>query len=246
MSDFRFTRPDGFPPIVKNLIIINALVFIAQLTLANRFPITEWFMLWPIMPDQLHKLLVESGALEAGQQFKPYQIVTHMFSHSPSTFFHILFNMFTLWMFGRVLENVWGGERFLFFYLASGLGAAALHLGMQYVRCEELLSFFQVNNYKAIQDNIGAISPALGASGAVMGVMAAFAYLFPNTELFIMFIPVPVKAKWAMLGLAAIDLFGGITSITGDNIAHFAHLGGAITGFLIVYFWNKTNRRSLY
>jgi rhomboid-like protein len=198
------------------------------------------------MPDQLHKLLVESGALETGQQFKPYQIVTHMFSHSPSTFFHILFNMFTLWMFGRVLENVWGGERFLFFYLACGLGAAALHLGMQYFRCEELLSFFQVNDYKAIQDNIGAISPALGASGAVMGVMAAFAFLFPNTELYIMFIPVPVKAKWAMLGLAAIDLFGGVTSITGDNIAHFAHLGGAITGFLIVYFWNKTNRRSLY
>ncbi len=246
MSDFRFTRPDGFPPIVKNLIIINVLVFIAQLTLSNRFPITEWFMLWPIMPDQLHKLLVESGALETGQQFKPYQIVTHMFSHSPSTFFHILFNMFTLWMFGRVLENVWGGERFLFFYLACGLGAAALHLGMQYFRCEELLSFFQVNNYKAIQDNIGAISPALGASGAVMGVMAAFAFLFPNTELYIMFIPVPVKAKWAMLGLAAIDLFGGVTSITGDNIAHFAHLGGALTGFLIVYFWNKTNRRSLY
>jgi rhomboid-like protein len=203
-------------------------------------------MLWPIMPDQLHKLLVESGALETGQQFKPYQIVTHMFSHSPSTFFHILFNMFTLWMFGRVLENVWGGERFLFFYLACGLGAAALHLGMQYFRCEELLSFFQVNDYKAIQDNIGAISPALGASGAVMGVMAAFAFLFPNTELYIMFIPVPVKAKWAMLGLAAIDLFGGVTSITGDNIAHFAHLGGALTGFLIVYFWNKTNRRSLY
>jgi membrane associated rhomboid family serine protease len=86
----------------------------------------------------------------------------------------------------------------------------------------------------------------LGASGAVMGVMAAFAFLFPNTELYIMFIPVPVKAKWAMLGLAAIDLFGGVTSITGDNIAHFAHLGGALTGFLIVYFWNKTNRRSLY
>jgi membrane associated rhomboid family serine protease len=99
---------------------------------------------------------------------------------------------------------------------------------------------------KAIRDNLGAISPALGASGAVMGVMVAFAYLFPNTELFIMFIPVPVKAKWAVLGLAAIDLFGGVASIGGDNIAHFAHLGGALTGFLIVLFWNKTNRRTLY
>lgn len=246
MSDFRFTRPDNFPPIVKNLIIINVLVYVAQLTLANRFPITEWFMLWPLMPGKLHQYLVESGALEAGQLFKPYQLATHMFSHSPATFFHIFFNMFTLWMFGKILENVWGGERFLFFYLACGLGAAALHLGMQYFRCQELLLAFESNNVKAVQDNIGAVSPALGASGAVMGVMVAFAYLFPNTELYIMFIPVPVKAKWAMLGLAAIDLFGGVTSVTGDNIAHFAHLGGAITGFLIVFFWNKTNRRSLY
>lgn len=92
----------------------------------------------------------------------------------------------------------------------------------------------------------GFLAPAVGASGAIMGVMAAFAYLFPNTELYIMLIPFPVKAKWAMLGLAAIDLFGGVARVSGDNIAHFAHLGGAITGFLIVFFWNKTNRRSLY
>ena len=147
---------------------------------------------------------------------------------------------------GKILENVWGGQRFLFFYLACGLGAAALHLGIQYVRCEELLAAFDAGNMKQVQETIGAVSPALGASGAIMGVMVAFAYLFPNTELYIMFIPVPVKAKWAMLGLAAIDLFGGVTSITGDNIAHFAHLGGAITGFLIVLYWNKTNRHSLY
>ena len=246
MSDFRFTRPDNFPPIVKNLIIINALVYIAQLTLANRFPVTEWLLLWPVMPDKLVHYLVESGALEAGQHFKPYQIATHLFAHSPSSIFHIFFNMFTLWMFGKILENVWGGQRFLFFYLACGLGAAALHLGIQYVRCEELLAAFEAGNMKQVQETIGAVSPALGASGAIMGVMVAFAYLFPNTELYIMFIPVPVKAKWAMLGLAAIDLFGGVTSITGDNIAHFAHLGGAITGFLIVLYWNKTNRHSLY
>lgn len=246
MSDFRFTRPDNFPPIVKNLIIINALVYIAQLTLANRFPVTEWLLLWPVMPDKLVRYLVESGALEAGQHFKPYQLATHLFAHAPSTIFHIFFNMFTLWMFGKILENVWGGQRFLFFYLACGLGAAALHLGIQYVRCQELLTAFEAGNMRVVQENIGAVSPALGASGAVMGVMVAFAYLFPNTELYIMFIPVPVKAKWAMLGLAAIDLFGGVTSVTGDNIAHFAHLGGAITGFLIVLYWNKSNRHSLY
>jgi rhomboid-like protein len=169
-----------------------------------------------------------------------------MFAHSPQTLFHIVFNMFTLWMFGKVLENVWGGPRFLLFYFACGLGAAALHLGVQYLRCQELLASFTAGDAVAIQQQLGAVSPALGASGAVMGVMVAFAYLFPNTELFIMFIPVPVKAKWAMLGLAAIDLFGGVASVSGDNIAHFAHLGGALTGFLMVLYWNKTNRRSLY
>jgi membrane associated rhomboid family serine protease len=117
---------------------------------------------------------------------------------------------------------------------------------VQYLRCQELLAYFNAGDTVAIQQQLGAVSPALGASGAVMGVMVAFAYLFPNTELFIMFIPVPVKAKWAMLGLAAIDLFGGVASVSGDNIAHFAHLGGALTGFLMVLYWNKTNRRSLY
>jgi membrane associated rhomboid family serine protease len=102
------------------------------------------------------------------------------------------------------------------------------------------------NNGEQIQSLAGAVSPALGASGAIMGIFAAFGYLFPNTELYIMFIPVPVKAKWAMLGLAAIDLFGGVANISGDNVAHFAHLGGALTGFILVLIWNKTNRRKFY
>lgn len=180
-------------------------------------------------------------------EFKPYQVFTHMFAHAPfPAIYHILFNMFTLWMFGRVLENVWGAKRFLLFYIACGLGAAALHLGMQYFRSEQLLQAIQANDQAGIDKNIGALAGALGASGAIMGVMVAFAYLFPNTELYIMLIPVPVKAKWAMLGLAAIDLFGGVSQISGDNIAHFAHLGGAITGFIIVWIWNKTNRKTLY
>lgn len=148
-------------------------------------------------------------------------------------------------MFGRILENVWGGKRFLFFYLASGIGAAALHLLIQYLRCEQLLHAIQANDVAGIMKYKGALAGALGASGAVMGVMAAFAYTFPNTELFIMFIPIPIKAKWAVLGFVAIDLFGGMTGST-DNIAHFAHLGGALTGFIIVFIWNKTNRRTLY
>jgi membrane associated rhomboid family serine protease len=128
-------------------------------------------------------------------------------------------------MFGRVLENIWGAKRFLFFYLACGVGAAIVHLAMQAI--------------------MGGGAPAVGASGAVMGIFVAFAYLFPNTELMIMPIPMPIKAKWVVLIFALYDLFGGVGAI-GDNIAHFAHLGGALTGFLIVLFWNKSNRRTLY
>ena len=219
MSNFRFTRVDRFPPVVKNLIIINILVWVAQLIYDKKdglsFFLTSKLGLYPINDPE----------------FKPYQIATHMFSHSTYTypqgsivFYHILFNMFTLYMFGRILENVWGAKRFLIFYLVCGVGAAAAHLIMQYL--------------------MGGGSIAVGASGAVMGVMAAFAYLFPNTELYIMLIPIPIKAKWAMLGLAAIDLFGGISG--GDGIAHFAHLGGALTGIIIVLLWNKTNRKTLY
>ncbi|NOT49982.1 MAG: rhomboid family intramembrane serine protease [Chitinophagaceae bacterium] len=212
MSNFRFTRPDSFPPIVKNLIILNVLAWLAQLSLDGQYQLTSKGALWPINTPF----------------FEPYQVVTHMFLHAPSfkMFFHILFNMFALYMFGRVLENIWGPKRFLFFYLACGLGAAAAHLTMQYI--------------------MGTYSIAVGASGAVMGVMVAFGYLFPNTELMIMPIPIPVKAKWVVIGYILLDLFGGFGNIQGDNIAHFAHLGGAITGFIIVLIWNKTNRRTLY
>ena len=116
MNEFRFTRPDNFPPIVKNLIIINVLMYVAQLTLSARFPFSEWVMLWPVMPEKLHRLLLEAGVLGSAREFRPYQLLTHMFAHSPQTLFHIVFNMFTLWMFGKVLENVWGGPRFLLFY----------------------------------------------------------------------------------------------------------------------------------
>lgn len=208
MSDFRYYKPDNFPPIVKNLIIINVLVFVAQKLFDAQYALTYKLGLWPI-----------STGL-----FQPYQVVTHMFTHGSLS--HILFNMFSLWMFGKILENVWGAKRFLFFYLACGLGAAAAHLAVQYFT--------------------HGFGVTIGASGAIMGVIAAFGYLFPNTELFILFIPFPVKAKWAVLGYIAIDLFGGIANFSGDNIAHFAHLGGALTGFILVLTWNKSNHRRFY
>ena len=214
MSNVRFTRPDNFPPVVKNLIIINVLVWIAQLSLDKQYSLTNILALWPL----------------GTELFKPYQIATHMFAHAAYdgfgriVFYHILFNMFALWMFGRILENVWGPKRFLLFYFICGIGAAAAHLLIQYLN--------------------GGIAPVVGASGAIMGVFAAFAYLFPNTEMYFLFIPFPIKAKWMVIGLAAFDLFGGISG--GDNIAHFAHLGGALTGFILVLIWNRTNRRRFY
>jgi membrane associated rhomboid family serine protease len=244
MSNFKITRPDNFPPIVKNLIIINVLVYIAQVTL-KQYGITERISLYPIMPAELHQILVENKIYEPFEQFYPYQIATHLFAHSPQMIIHILFNMFGLWMFGRILENVWGAKRFLLFYLICGVGAAACHLAIQYFRCQELLHAIKANDPIA-QNLIGAASPALGASGAIMGIFAAFGYLFPNTELYLMFIPIPIKAKWAMLGLAAYDLFGGVANMSGDNVAHFAHLGGAITGFILVLIWNKSSRRRFY
>ncbi len=216
MANFQFTRMDRFPPVVKNLIIINILVWVAQLIYDKQWGLTMKLGLWPIDTPY----------------FEPYQVATHMFAHATYDaggnvmFFHILFNMFGLYMFGRILENVWGPKRFLIFYLACGVGAAAAHLIMQYI--------------------MGGFSFAVGASGAVMGVFVAFGYLFPNTQLMIIPIPVPIKAKWLVLAYILLDLFGGFGNMTGSSIAHFAHLGGALTGFLIVLFWNKTNRRTLY
>lgn len=240
MSEFRFKRTDGFPPVVKNLIIINVLVWAAQLIFESQYSLTDKIGLWPL--ESVH--------------FRPYQIVTHMFAHAAYTqgggivFYHILFNMFTLWMFGRVLENTWGSKRFLFFYLICGLGSAIAHMTVQYFEYKEVLDaidYARQTGQTQLADQIQDLPMyAVGASGAVMGVMVAFAFLFPNVELFIMLIPIPVKAKWAITGLVLLDLFGGINPIQGDDVAHFAHLGGAVTGFIIVWIWNKTNRKTLY
>lgn len=228
MSDYSQYRPNNLPPIVKNLIIINALVFVSQLIFSGDFNLTEKIMLYPVMLPQ----------------FEPYQIATHMFAHAPNNIFHLVFNMFALWMFGKILENVWGPKRFLLFYLICGVGAAALHMLTQYISYEQMQTALEAGNMETANKYAQTLGPALGASGAVMGIFAAFAYLFPNTNLYLMFIPFPIKAKWAVIGLAAFDLFGGLTNY--GNIAHFAHLGGALTGFIIVLIWNKNNRKRFY
>ncbi|RYY88166.1 MAG: rhomboid family intramembrane serine protease [Chitinophagaceae bacterium] len=214
MSRFQYYRPNQMPPVVKGLLITNVIVFIIQLMGDSYgagapipFSLTMKLALWPI-----------------GAGFEIYQLATHMFTHGG--FGHILFNMFALWTFGKMLETVWGPKRFLNFYLMCGLGAALVHLLVQYLE--------------------GGGAPTVGASGAIMGVFAACAYLFPNTEMYIMFIPVPVKLKWVAVAYIAIDLFGGFNPNGGGGIAHFAHLGGALTGFIIVLIWQKRGGRKRF
>jgi membrane associated rhomboid family serine protease len=273
-------RPGGFevlPPVIKNLIIINGIVLLAQYTAEVQGYKGMIYNLFA-----LHNVQSEL--------FKPYQLVTHLFMHG--NFVHFFFNMFALWMFGSMLENMWGAKRFLNFYILCGLGAAALHLGWLYLESrtimeevalfkqvptvDRMLQFFskygvvdeemrqKVNilitdwrtdpfnaNYaEAARDYVSETSqayissPTVGASGAVFGCLAAFGYLFPNTLIYIYFF-FPIKAKWFVILYAAAELWMGVRN-SGGNIAHFAHLGGALIGFLLVLYWNKKNRRTFY
>jgi len=235
MTEFRPGRFQTIPPVIKNLIIINVLVFIAQYTLGAG--VENW------MNNTLALHSVQSAF------FRPHQLVTYMFLHGG--FMHILFNMFALWMFGAILENYWGPKRFLIFYMVCGIGAAVIHLAVLYremVPYMEQLQLYSLAEQQEIRYSPGFVvnQATLGASGAVFGCLAAFGYLFPNSEMIIIPIPFPVKAKWVVIGYAAIELFSGISNSAGDNVAHWAHLGGALVGILLVMYWNKTNKRNFY
>ncbi len=285
MTEFRPSRFQILPIVIKNLLIINGLVFLAQNTFRDAaFSIDDTF------------------ALHAWQSglFKPWQLITHLFMHGgslvPFDITHLFFNMLALWMFGSVLENLWGSKRFLTFYIICGLGAALIHLlflswelapvindytalaqqhmagsadeGTYMIRfiqkyelsfrgadglIQELRSptpnpqllsavYEQITRYyhEAKLD-----TSTVGASGAVFGILAAFGYLFPNTYLYV-YMLIPVKAKWFVLFYGAIELYEGIRNSAGDNVAHWAHIGGALVGLLIVITWNKTNKKTLY
>ena len=235
MTEFRPGRFQMIPPVIKNLIIINVLVFLAQITFgrSDGFNMEAMFAL-----HDIHSVY-----------FRPHQLITYLFMHGG--FEHILFNMFALWMFGSILENYWGPKRFLIYYIVCGLGAAVCHLAVLYYENAQLLA--QFNSWSPdIQEARGAevygmINQAtLGASGAVFGCLAAFGYLFPNSDLIIFPIPIPIKAKWFVLGYAALELISGVRNSAGDNVAHWAHLGGALVGILLVMYWNRHNRRNFY
>jgi len=241
MNQYYSGRLSNTPPVTKNLIIINVamllLTFLFQRLGLNLNAILGMFYF-------------------QSPFFKPWQIVTHMFMHGGIG--HIFFNMYALWIFGKTLESVWGSKRFLIYYLVTGLGAAFFHQLVNYIQfapdilaLKEAYSVNRVNpallNEILVPGNqfyqIGRelIRPTVGASGAVYGVLLAFGMLFPNTPLFIMFIPIPIKAKWLVIGFGALELFLGITQ-SGGNIAHFAHLGGMIFGFFLIRYWNKFTR----
>jgi len=235
-------RPSNniIPPVVKNLIIINVLMLLATYVLGMK-----GIDLGNILG--LHYI--------QSPDFRPYQLVTHMFMHGG--LMHLVLNMFALWMFGRVLESVWGPKRFFIFYFVTGLGAAAFYSLVNFIEFQyfsskmspemvqtvmsqgaEILN--QGKNYTGLAGKLNLLLnvPTVGASGAVFGILLGFGMLFPNTELMLLFPPIPIKAKYFVMGYGAIELFSGIAN-SGDNIAHFAHLGGMLFGFILIKYWNK-------
>jgi len=231
MTEFRPSSFQMIPPVIKNLIIINVLVFLAQNALG------------PVMAENILNLFALHDL--HSELFRPYQLVTYLFLHGG--FSHILFNMFALWMFGAILENYWGPKRFLTFYVISGIGAAVCHLAVLYHEMAPIANILHQLPPEEQQEYLFKLNePTLGASGAVFGCLAAFGYLFPNSEMYMIPIPFPIKAKWLVLGYAGIELFSGIQGSAGDNVAHWAHLGGGLVGLLLVMYWNRNNRRNFY
>lgn len=242
---------------VKQLLIINIIFYIGSQFVSAAYPLFSLY--FPENPN-----------------FRFWQPITSMFMHAPMpNLMHIAFNMFALVSFGSALEHFWGGKKFLFFYISCGLGAALLHVGFSYYEYSSALSALQ--EAKIPTDVINMIAkegkynqtitdlvplstleqlffsfntPSVGASGAIYGLLTAFAFMFPNAELALLFIPVPIKAKYFVPGLIFLDLFLGFKGSSifgsgGTGIAHFAHVGGAITGFIMMWYWknNSFNNR---
>ncbi len=240
-------RPGGFnlmPLVVKNLLIINGLFFLATISLAGAF--------------QLDLIRVLGLHIPGSPYFEPYQFVSHMFMHA--NFNHIFFNMFALWMFGTAIENLMGSRRFLIYYLITGFGAAILHLGVNYIelfslRSEllaaglspaELRQYVESPPHSVRADIAGTLAsyirkfliPTVGASGAVFGILLAFGMFFPNSYIYLFF-AIPIKAKYFVMAYGALELYFGIANRPGDNIAHFAHLGGMLFGYLLITYWRR-------
>jgi len=221
-------------PVIKNLIIINVIFFLATQIIGG--------------PGRLPTLTLEFGAFYPGSpMFKPWQIITHMFMHSHSGLMHIFFNMFALYMFGVSLERVWGSKRFLIYYMVCGLGAFFLHEAVNAWEIYRLtgMIFPEPSDFPTDQDLVNYYYiPVVGASGAVFGILLGFGMLFPNTRLQLLFPPIALKAKVFVFIYGALELFFAFSN-SGSNIAHFAHLGGMLFGYLMLKKW-QSERNTFY
>jgi membrane associated rhomboid family serine protease len=233
----------GLPPVVKNIILINALMFLADLAAKRVYGMDLGMMLGLYFPKSEH--------------FMPVQIVTHMFMHGG--FWHLFFNMYALYIFGQVLENVWGPKRFFIYYIICGLGAAFMHEAVIFFQYNKLMNVIGPDQLQVVLDEgttyfrEGKVFsdetmkslqlllnvPTVGASGAIFGVLLAFGVLFPNTELMLLFPPIPIKAKYFVLIYGIIELSLAVTQ-PNSNIAHVAHLGGMLFGYIMIRYWRKT------
>lgn len=233
----------GLPPVVKNIIMINILMLLADYAAKSVFGIDLAMTLGLYFP--------------VSEQFKPLQIVSHIFMHGG--FWHLFFNMYALYIFGQVLENVWGPKRFFIYYIITGLGAALIHetvIGFQYMQLAQSLSY---ENLQQVLNEGTALfkqgqgfgdpdmlklqmllnTPTVGASGAVFGILLAFGVLFPNTQLMLLIPPMPIKAKYLVMIYGGLELYLALTQ-PGSNIAHAAHLGGMLFGYILIRYWRKT------
>ncbi|MFK8044722.1 MAG: rhomboid family intramembrane serine protease [Crocinitomicaceae bacterium] len=240
----------NIPPVTKNLLIINFLLYLATMVLNSRgIDLTQLL--------GLHYFLSDG--------FYPHQLVTYMFMHSTVDFTHILFNMFAVFMFGKTLEQFWGSKRFLIYYMVTGIGAGLIQMLVAQIRIMPFYEIFSPEEFEYIvtegfeiisqgknyvDSNMGQLNGlynglTVGASGSVFGILLAFGWLFPNTELMLLFPPIPLKAKWFVMIYGGIELYLGFANNPNDNIAHFAHLGGMLFGFILLYLWKK-DRSNFY
>ncbi len=233
------------PTVTKNLLIINVLMFFASLALERYgVDLSDYLGLHFILSDH----------------FNAAQLITYMFMHGGLT--HLFFNMFAVWIFGRILEQVWGPKRFLFYYIVCGMGAGIIQelvTGARFLSLEsgmspESISYVLKEGGEILRRDMNFIDPALaslnltinaatvGASGAVYAILLAFGMLFPNERMFIFPLPLPIKAKYFVTGYALIELWAGFANNPADNVAHFAHLGGMLFGFILIMYWRKKDR----
>jgi membrane associated rhomboid family serine protease len=235
----------GLPPVVKNVIMLNVLMLLAYYAVRSVFGIDLNSILGLYFPKS--------------ESFKPVQILSHMFMHGG--IWHLFFNMYALYIFGQVLENVWGPKRFLIYYLVCGLGAALVHESVIAIEYSKLMNEISPEKLQIVLDegasylregkvftdqvmqNLQLLlnTPTVGASGAIFGVLLAFGVLFPNTQLMLLIPPIPIKAKYFVLGYGAIELYLAFTQ-PGSNIAHAAHLGGMLFGYILIRYWRKTTK----